>query len=79
VYTFFAPYSSSYTLSPPPAHLWYQPPTTATGRTCSTLLFSDFVGKKKEKRQKHDIFFCVWDKGSYTGSFLVIFPYIYIL
>jgi hypothetical protein len=43
VYTVFAPYSLSYTLSLhlPPSH-WYQTPV---------LLFSDFVKKKKIKKK----------------------------
>jgi hypothetical protein len=48
VFTVFAPYSPSYSLSPPssPFH-WYHH-THTLGRTCSALLFSDFV---KEKRK----------------------------
>jgi hypothetical protein len=47
VYTVFAPYSPSFTLSPPPlpSH-WYQ--TLLSGRTWSTLLFSDFVKEKNK-------------------------------
>jgi hypothetical protein len=50
-HTFFVLYSPSYPLSPP--HILYTgaspaPPSTP-GRTCSTLLFSDFVGQKREK------------------------------
>jgi hypothetical protein len=46
-------------------------------RTCSTFLFSDFVKEKREKEtnkqtNKLDILACL-DKGSYPGSFLVIF------
>jgi hypothetical protein len=54
VYTFFAPHSFSYPLSPPlpPLH-WWQP--SSLGRTCSTVLFSDFAEEKK-KKEKHDIF-----------------------
>jgi hypothetical protein len=49
VHTFFALYSPFYTLSPssPQPH-WCQP--SPLGRTYSALLFSDFVGEKKEKR-----------------------------
>jgi hypothetical protein len=35
-------------------------------------LFSEFVGKNMT-------FLLIWDKGSYTGSFLVIFPCMYVL
>jgi hypothetical protein len=41
VFTVFAPNSPSHTS---PSFHWYQPPD----RTCSTLLFSDFVKKKKK-------------------------------
>jgi hypothetical protein len=41
------------------------------GRTCSALLFSDFLGKRRGKiKWKHDIL--AWNKDSYTGSFFVI-------
>jgi hypothetical protein len=52
VYTFFAPYLFSYPLSllPPGTN----PPTL--GRTCSALLFSDFVGKKKRKTMTFFLF-----------------------
>jgi hypothetical protein len=75
---FFALYSLSYLLSmsPLPTH-WCQPhlPT----RTCSTLLFSYFGEKKKRKEKKKNMtFWLVWDKYSYTRSFLVIFPCIYV-
>jgi hypothetical protein len=46
VYTIFAPYSPSHTLSPPPPpSYWYNPSPHC--RTCSALLFSDFVKEKK--------------------------------
>jgi hypothetical protein len=54
-------------------HLPYIP--THHCRTCSTLLFSNFV---EEKRKKSTVLF-VWDTGSYKGSFLVIVPCIYVL
>jgi hypothetical protein len=48
------------------------------GRTFSTLMFSDYVREKREKiKWKHDIL-VVWDKDSYTGSFLVLFPWMYV-
>jgi hypothetical protein len=40
VYTVFAPYSQSYTLSLPPS-------LPTSGRTCSALLFSDFIKEIK--------------------------------
>jgi hypothetical protein len=45
---FIVPYSPSYPLSSTllPSH-WCQP--SPLGRTCSALLFSDFVGEKREK------------------------------
>jgi hypothetical protein len=66
VYTVFALFSSSHTLSPPPPTNIDHP-----GKTCSTLLFSDFV-KEKEKT---DICACL---GNNTGSFLVALPCIYV-
>jgi hypothetical protein len=73
VYTFFAPYSPSYafSLSPPPSH-WCQPSPMPS---CSLILQK---WKEKRYKEKHDILL-VWDKDSYTGSFLVIFPHIYML
>jgi hypothetical protein len=57
---------------PTPFHLLPPIGTNPTlGRTCSALLFSDFL------KEKNDIF--AWDKGSYTGRFFVIFPCIYVL
>jgi hypothetical protein len=48
MYTIFAPYSPSFTLPPsPPLSYWYQP---FPGRTCSALLFYNFV------KEKNDIF-----------------------
>jgi hypothetical protein len=49
VYTVFAPHSLSYTLFPDslPSHLHQCPPPTP-GRTCSTLLLSDFVKEKND-------------------------------
>jgi hypothetical protein len=37
-------------------------------RTCSALLFSDFVGEKEKMKNM-----TFNDKGSYTGSFLEVF------
>jgi hypothetical protein len=50
-------------------HLFPYPTATnpSSGRTCSALLFSDFIEEKKM------LFLFVWD--SYTGSFLVTFPW----
>jgi hypothetical protein len=59
--------------TPLPSH-WYQ--ISLLGRTCSFLLFSDFVGEKRWN-QKHDIL--AWDKGNYTGSFFVTFQSMCIL
>jgi hypothetical protein len=45
VYTVFVPYSHSHTLSPspPPSHCYQSPPR----RTCSALLFCNFVNEKQ--------------------------------
>jgi hypothetical protein len=61
VYTFFVLYSPSYLLSllPPTfSHFQLVPPYTL-GRTCSSLLFSDFVEEKREKIKKINIFVCL--------------------
>jgi hypothetical protein len=42
--------------------------------TCFVLLFFNFAEEKRKKWH-----FETWDKGSYTGSFLVIVPCTYIL
>jgi hypothetical protein len=52
---------------------WYQPPPPP--RDCSALLFSNFVEKEKKKKMT---FLLVGGKGSYTGSFLVIFSCMYV-
>jgi hypothetical protein len=53
-------------------YLGHLPPPTP-GRTCSTLLFSDFVEEKNINDNKKTMAFC------YTGRFLVLFPCIYVL
>jgi hypothetical protein len=63
-------FAFTYTCPPPPIPLVQTPSTH--GRTYSTLLFSNFV--EENTRQKKMTYFLVCDKGSYTGSFLVIFP-----
>jgi hypothetical protein len=63
-------------LSHPPTGA--NPPDTL-GRTFSTLLFSNFVEEKRETIKRKTSFLLVWDKASYTGSFLGIFPCIYVL
>jgi hypothetical protein len=57
----------------------YLPPPSAPGRTCSTLLFSDFVEEKTKDNNKNMAFLLVWDKDNYTGLFLVLVPCIFIL
>jgi hypothetical protein len=49
---FFAMYSPSYTLFWPPPLLLLVPTSTPPHRTCSALLFSDFVEAKRKKRKK---------------------------
>jgi hypothetical protein len=49
------------------------------GRTCSALLFSDFVEEKRKDSKKNMEFLLVWDKDSYTGRFFMLFPYTYVL
>jgi hypothetical protein len=45
------------------------------GRTCSTLLFSDFVEEKNIRDNKKDIaFLLVCDKDNYTERFLALLP-----
>jgi hypothetical protein len=51
VYTFFALFSLSYPLSPPPApSYWCQP--YSLGRTFSALLFSSFAEEKRKIKKK---------------------------
>jgi hypothetical protein len=65
VYTVFASYLPPYILSPPlPSPI----DTNRPGRTCSALLFFDFV---KERKKLHFLF--VWD------NYTVTFPCIYVL
>jgi hypothetical protein len=52
------------------------PNTLLPGNTCSTPPVLWFCRRKKRKdKEKNMTFLLVWDKGSYTGSFLVIFPW----
>jgi hypothetical protein len=64
-----------YHIHPPSLFPCYLSPPTGTsstlGRTCSALLFSDFV-EEKRKKERNEIFCLV--KGSYTGS-----VYVYML
>jgi hypothetical protein len=57
-------------IHPPTPFPWHLP---TTHRTWSALQFSDFVEKERKKTKKMT-FVLVWDKGSCTGKFLVIFP-----
>jgi hypothetical protein len=81
VYTSFALYSPSYLLSPPlPPPTGANPPSPHPGQN---LFYSPVLRfcrrrKIKYKKKKHELLL-VWDKGSYAGSSLVIFPYIYVL
>jgi hypothetical protein len=50
------------------------------GRSCSILLFSDFVEEKNVKDNKENmVFLLVWGKDSYAGRFYVLFPCICVL
>jgi hypothetical protein len=69
VYTLFSLYSAS-----DPLPILLQP----AGKTCSALLFTDFVGEKTSKIIK-TWFLLVWDKDSYLGRFFVLVPSIYVL
>jgi hypothetical protein len=78
VKVFFPLCSPSYPLcpSPPPFH-WCL--LSTLGRTFFTLPFSDFAEKKRKDKEKNMTFFPVWCKSSYIGSFLVVFPCMYVL
>jgi hypothetical protein len=80
VYTFFAPYSSSYPCSLPPlSSHWCQP--FCQGRTCSALLFSNFVKEKREKVERKIWPFCWFEikvVATQGGSLFYIYIYIYI-
>jgi hypothetical protein len=68
VYTLFAPYSSSY---PFPHH-----PSAHT----SANPHCDFVEVKNvNDKMRNMAFLLVWYKDNYTGSFLVLFPCMYVL
>jgi hypothetical protein len=64
VYTLFV-------LSP---HTHLPPNPWLPGRTCSALIFSNFVEEKTRDNKKDTVFFLVWDKDSYTERFLVLLP-----
>jgi hypothetical protein len=67
VCTFFALYSPSYPLSPPPF-----PPTGATPppQAGPVLPSCSLILQKKKEKQKNMTNLFVWDKGSDSGSFL---------
>jgi hypothetical protein len=44
------------------------------GKTCSTLLFSDFLEKKTLALLRKTVFLLVWDKDSYTERLLALLP-----
>jgi hypothetical protein len=51
---FIASYAPAYPLSlTPPSSHWSRP--SPLGKTCSTLLFFNYVGKKKKKTKNHEI------------------------
>jgi hypothetical protein len=52
IFTFL--YTLSLSLSP--SHRYQHPPSPSRGRTCSSLLFSNFG---EEKRKNNDIFACM--------------------
>jgi hypothetical protein len=53
------------------------PSTLPPGRTCSALLFSDFVEEKNIKDNKRNmLFLLVSDKDNNTRRFFVLFLYI---
>jgi hypothetical protein len=75
VYTLFPLYSSSY---PFPWHFPHSP-SCPLGRICSVysaLLFSNCVEEKTKDKMRNMTFLLVWNKDSYTRSFLVLFPWI---
>jgi hypothetical protein len=75
MYAVFAVYSSTFPpfLPPPPFH-WYSPFPKPDLFCLPGLSFC----RRKRKNNKMT-FLLLWDKGSYIGSFLVIFPCIYVL
>jgi hypothetical protein len=84
VYTFFAPYSSSYPLSPPSPCSHGTNPPTHTHRACLDLLFSDFLEEKKIKRKTSSCLFEIKNFLYFTPQSNQQFPYdvfmhIYIL
>jgi hypothetical protein len=79
LYTTFEPYfifTHIYPfISTSPLPLTFSSALPLPPRTCSALLFSEFVEEKRKKM----IFLLVLDKDSYARSFLVVFPCIYVL
>jgi hypothetical protein len=76
VYTLFAPYSSSY---PIPCHLL--PPTGANHSPppWTEPVPHNFEEKNIKDKTRNMTFLLVWDKDSYAGSFLELFPCICVL
>jgi hypothetical protein len=54
--------------------LGHPPPRPLLGRTCSTLLFSDFVEEIAWDNKKDIAFLLLWDKDSCTEGFLTLLP-----
>jgi hypothetical protein len=76
VYIFFALYySPTHLFLPPP------PPTGANPLPWARLIlpFCSLILQNRKEKKKNMTFMLVWGKDSYTGSFLVIFPCIYVL
>jgi hypothetical protein len=55
-------------------HYLGHPPPPLSGRTCSTLSFSDFVEEKTWDYKKNIVFLLVWEKTNYTERFLALLP-----
>jgi hypothetical protein len=59
------------------SHLPFPPPLP--GRTCSVLLFFDFLEEETWDNEKDIVFLLIWDENSYMDRFLALVPCIYVL
>jgi hypothetical protein len=77
MYTFFTPYPSSYPLSPsPPTSQWCQP--FPLGKMYPTLLFSNFVEEKREKRKCKTWHFSLFEIKVATQGVALWYFYVYM-
>jgi hypothetical protein len=59
---------------PSPTSFPLHPPPSLPGRTCSILLFSNFVEEKTRDNMKGIAFLLIWDKDTYTERLSELLP-----